>query len=143
MCSKKLWIQCVVRQKLGMILGNKEFQNYYFWLKKIQTNSDDLDIGNSLWKSDCGRPRLWHVLRNCHSLYSKNIVISFVYVDFWPKIMLFRRNQHHWNSATKMKLLYIFLIVWLSFSTNNISVLSITKTFISVPTGKYFCICSS
>ena len=37
--------------------------------------------------------RFWHFLKNCHSL---NTIISFEYVDFWPKIWFF--GTHHWRN---------------------------------------------
>ena len=42
-----------------------------------------------------------HILTNCHSLYSQNMIVSIEYVDFWSKIMLFRIH-HCKNSATKL-----------------------------------------
>ena len=39
-------------------------------------------------------------LTNCHSLYSQNKMISSQYVDFWPKMFLFR--IHHLSNLTRI-----------------------------------------
>ena len=39
-------------------------------------------------------------LTNCHSLYSQNKMISSQYVDFWPKMFLFR--IHHISNLTRI-----------------------------------------
>ena len=45
--------------------------------------------------------RHWHLLTNCHSLFSQQTIIYSEYVDFYQKILLFR-NQHQRNSITKL-----------------------------------------
>ena len=38
--------------------------------------------------------------------YSKNTMVSFEYIDFWPKILLFR-THHLWNSTTELIIIAI------------------------------------
>ena len=45
-------------------------------------------------------------MTNWRSPYSQITMVSFEYIDFWPKILLFR-THHLWNSTTELILSYI------------------------------------
>ena len=47
--------------------------------------------------------RIWHYLRNFHSLCSQNTIIFFEFVDSGPQILLFR-THHLWNFTTELTL---------------------------------------
>ena len=44
-------------------------------------------------------------MTNWCSLYSQNTMVSLEYIDFWPKILLFR-THHLWNSTIELILLF-------------------------------------
>ena len=84
-----------VSQKLGVILENEGFKNWSYqnniFYKKcspkltfLNVNKNKEDIENTLLNSDFGT-----FLTKCHQqLNLQTTVVSFEYVDFWPKILI-------------------------------------------------------
>ena len=93
-----------VRQKLDIVLENKVVQKLK--LKKLNLISSNKKKSYKIrqvffhWKLTF-KVQFWHFLMNHYSLYSQNTMLSFEYVEFWPKFLLFI-THHLWNSRTEL-----------------------------------------
>ena len=67
-------------------------------------------------------------MTNWSSPYSQNTMVSFDYIDFWPKILLFK-THHLWNSTTELILIVSSQCSWLYNSFRRIFVEDLWKIF--------------
>ena len=96
MLSKKYFVKnCASKQLLFLI---KKIPKKFGWFLRLKINFE----GQS---SDFGT--VWRTVIHC--IRKINTMISFQYVDFWPKIFLFRTHQL-WNYTTEISLNYTYII---------------------------------
>ena len=75
---------------------------------------------------------------NWCSPYSQNTMVSFEYIDFWPKILLFR-THHLYNSTTELILVYKSMTYPIVFCSLGWSSVLLFPTLLE-PFCSWFCV---